>query len=150
MSLIEFAAARTAQANSKGARDGLRNKEFLADTIYAQQGACWICGEHLDDAQLDRLATGRALGICDCESECRHGYLPGNFGAAHRACHAPGNDSVRDRLTDAELTALAQRFTPTAEDVAQARAERRAARGRQESSEQDRRLAAARGRAQAA
>lgn len=144
--LIEFAARRIASHTTKGARDAGRNARKLADAIYAQQGLCWYCGERLEDAQLDRLATGRTLGLdCICADHCRCGYLEGNLGAAHPGCHV-GSDSARENLTDPELVALADRFVPTREAMEQARRERREDRGR-EASDGARRLGAARARA---
>lgn len=119
-------------ADGKGARDGKRNAQRLLDAIYAQQGACWICGDALDDsAQLDRIVTGRALGLqCACTDHCRCGYLDGNVGAAHRECHAGGDRSVRDRLAPEQTARLVQRYVPTRDEMRAARVGRRAQRGR--------------------
>lgn len=155
---MNLTAALTALALSngydgrRGCHSGSASKALATAAAAAQDGRCWLCGETLTDTdpgQADRLTTGRDLGVCagggDCAgAECRCGYRPGNVGAAHRDCHAPGG--VRDHLTAAQVVALAARYVPTAAAMDAARDNVRADTGAARRERIARRTAAARER----
>lgn len=133
---VTLAAARIAHDPRKGTRDSKRNAALLAAATLAQEGYCAWCQRPLDaDAtgwqavQLDRLASGRALGRCTCIGSCRCAYLPGNVVAAHRACHDP-EQGARGRLTQEQEHALASAYAPDAQSIEQALTRTRRAQGK--------------------
>lgn len=117
----DLAAARLASDTRKGTRDSGTNARLRAAALAAQDGRCAWCQRPLaaSDAQLDRLASGRALDRCGCSGSCRCAYLPGNVVSAHRACHDPERGARRS-LTEREEHALATAYAPTADAIATA------------------------------
>lgn len=132
-----LAAERLAADGRKGTRDSKRNAALTLAAVAAQSGRCVWCQQPLDtedtdywqQVQLDRLASGRALGRCTCSGPCRCCYLPGNVTAAHRACHDPER-GARGMLTEQQEHALAAAYAPSADSVTAALARVRVQRGR--------------------
>ena len=134
--LVNLVNERLDGDSRKGTRDSGRNKRLREAATLAQHGRCVWCRGPLDlsepsdsalAVQLDRLASGRERGRCDCSGSCRCGYLEGAVAAAHRACHDP-EQGARYRLTAREQLALASAYAPTVAELGHAlRSERRAA-----------------------